>query len=224
MKNLIILLCSSLFFLFGCIPTAAASSALIDGLRWEWITSTDTTDYFYDKQTIQYDLNTNNAIDKNTILVYLRLELNPRGQQKILDILNANSTTQLTAADASQVSTFTEKCRFDIAKTSVKILSVNGDNLSDSSVLNKMATDAGEQDILPDTHYEEIFKAIRAYAATHDTELTRRSTRKATLNAGSSAATAAAATAPAVDNATETPTASPPIMDTPILHNNSIAS
>jgi hypothetical protein len=204
-------------------PSAAASSALIDGLRWEWITATDTTDYFYDKQTIQYDLDTNNAIDKNAIVVYLRLELNPRGQQKIIDILNANNTTQLTAADASQVSTFTEKCRFDIAKTSVKILSVNGDNLSDSSVLNKMATDAGEQDILPDTHYEEIFKAISAYAANHDTDLTRRSTKKATLNAGS-AATTAAVPAAAADTATETATASPPLKDTPILHNNSIAS
>lgn len=217
-KNFI--LCFLLLCLLTLYSTASAASS-IDGMRWEWITTTDTTDYYYDKQTMQYDLDAKNAIDKNAILVYLRLELNPRGQEKIIDILNANSTTQLDPTDTSQVSAFTEKCRFNIAKASVKILSVNGDNLNDNSVLNKMVSDAGEQDIVPDTHYEEIFKAIKAYATSHDTDLTRRSTRKAALSTGNADHTASTPAATADTGTTTTP---PPIKSTPVLHDNSIAS
>ena len=159
----------ALTVLLICISSACYAS---ETDRWEWIMSTDTVDFYFDKETIRYgtkdewdsnELKYKKVIDKAKIFVYIKEVYTEGYREKFIE--------EIKAGRGWDISEFVMRmsygiCKFEydylnnqIRKTEGIYYDLDGRVLFDSK--NEYASWGS---IIPGSNGEGMFKLIRAYS------------------------------------------------------------
>ena len=168
MKRISLLILSFLF-LFTCTSFAAD--------RWQWATSTSSSGYFFDTQSIRYKISPDsNSVDKSIITIYIKELYGDEVKQRLISRINATDQTDEVKAAAAKVDHSIDKYEYDITRDC--FTKYDSYYYDENNVLlgKKHYAQPQAKDISPESPEEKIFNPIIAYVKDHDAEITARTT------------------------------------------------
>jgi len=170
MKRISLLILSFLF-LFTCTSFAAD--------RWQWATSTSSSGYFFDTQSIRYKISPDsNSVDKSIITIYIKELYGDEVKQRLISRINATDQTDEIKAAAITLTHSIYKCEYDITHNDFKKYDIYVYNENNVLLDTKHYDQPQSKDISPESPEEKIFNPIIAYIKDHDAEITARTMKK----------------------------------------------
>lgn len=137
------------------------SSSISYAANWQWVNSNDEVGYFFDTETIRYELKFNDAVDTKKITFWEKLVFTQAAVEKMTENMNDQSLKTLSYILSSKTFNLIER---SYTTHETIFYDYNGDIMWRSK---KEKTDH----ITPDSFGEDVFIAVSDYARRHHDEL-----------------------------------------------------
>lgn len=139
----------------------ALSTSVGYAANWQWVNSNDEIGYFFDTETIRYELKTNGAVDAKKITFWEKQVFTQTAVEKMTTNMNDQSLKTLSYVLCSKTFNLIER-----SYTTHEMIFYDHDGY-----IMWRSKKEGTEHITPDSLGEEVFIAVSDYAHRHYDEL-----------------------------------------------------
>jgi len=156
MKNIFLFLLP-LFFI------TSLSASLVHAATWEWIDSDAETGYFFDSESIKYELNHDylnraSSVDTNRITYWKKVVYTPEGAEKLVNLLKDENFYDVRSSKSLETISLSDK-----TITCYTVVFYDARN----EVIYSEDGAAFVHTIVPESWDELVLNTIRSYASAH---------------------------------------------------------